>query len=192
MTSMTETSAFSPAFSSAFTFTSEAMPEDVKAASERLMNLWVGAMSPLWVPFWAASSVGVGLWAVMRNLKPAEGLLAEMPVDGWSSLFRSWGLEAGELHGKAVEAVESVTHTQTSAVETSIDATETVAEAAATAMSETAAEATEVASEVANTIVETTPEVVKPAEVVTEVVAATEPKPIARSVSASRKPKTTA
>lgn len=134
-------------------------PEDVRKASERMMNLWLGAMSPLWAPFWAASSFGVGVWAVSHNLKPAEGLLTELPAaDGWLSLFRSWGLEAGELHEKAVEAVGNA------------------AEKASVEAAPAEAVAVDPVTEAPVVTPEAAPEPVAP-------------KPIARAVSAARKPR---
>lgn len=50
-----------------------AAPEDLKQASERAVNLWVGVMSPLWLPFLAASSFGVGAWALTRGLSTLPG-----------------------------------------------------------------------------------------------------------------------
>ena len=47
-------------------------PEDMQKASEKAINFWVGALSPMWVPFWAASSFGLGAWAMTRNMKRWE------------------------------------------------------------------------------------------------------------------------
>ncbi|MEI9902688.1 MAG: hypothetical protein WDN06_00895 [Asticcacaulis sp.] len=38
-----------------------ATPEDYKQASEKAMNFWVGALSPLWAPFFAASRVSASV-----------------------------------------------------------------------------------------------------------------------------------
>ena len=146
-------------------------PEDVRKASERMMNLWLGAMSPLWAPFWAASSFGVGVWAVSHNLKPAEGLLTELPAaDGWLSLFRSWGLEAGELHEKAVEAVGNAA-----------EKAESPAEKASVEAAPAEAVAVDPVTEAPVVTPEAAPEPVAPEPVA--------PKPIARAVSAARKPR---
>lgn len=196
MTSMTETPFY-------FVTPPAMLPDDVKKASERMMNLWMGAMSPLWAPFWAASSFGVGMWALARNVKPAEGLMDDMKSDAWLGLFKSWGLEAGELHEKAVEAVEQASHEAPDVAEAVAATQETV--------SESMAEAADVAAEAAQSLSEAAPEIAKSASVVTEdapapVEALTEavsepvvkpapsaqPKPIARAVSAQRKPKTKA
>ena len=204
MTSMTDTPFY-------FVTPPAMLPDDVKKASERMVNLWMGAMSPFWAPFWAASSFGVGMWALARNVKPAESLMEDMKSDAWLGLFKSWGLEAGELHEKAVEAVEQASH--------EAEAAPAVAEAVAApqeTVSESMAEAAEIAAETAQSLSEAAPEMAEPeiaesasvvtedapapVEALTEAVSepvvkpapAAQPKPIARSVSAQRKPKTKA
>lgn len=173
MTSMTETPFY-------FVTPPAMLPEDVKKASERMMNLWMGAMSPLWAPFWVASSFGVGMWALARNVKPAEGLMDDMKSDAWLGLFRSWGLEAGELHEKAVEAVEDASRSTVATEEAATEkATNATIESAGPVMDGMAA-ASDIAAEIAGSLKET------PAEVVTAA-APVEPKPIARSVAAERK-----
>jgi hypothetical protein len=194
MTSMTDTPFY-------FVTPPAMLPDDVKKASERMMNLWMGAMSPLWAPFWAASSFGVGMWALARNVKPAESLMDDMKSDAWLGLFKSWGLEAGELHEKAVEAVgqasyeaeaaEAVTATQETVSESMAEAADVAA--AAQSLSEAAPEIAESASVV-------TEDAPAPVEALTEAVSepvvksapSAQPKPIARAVSAQRKPKTKA
>lgn len=36
--------------------------EEMKSATERLTHFWIGACSPMWVPFFAATSFGVSAW----------------------------------------------------------------------------------------------------------------------------------
>jgi hypothetical protein len=36
--------------------------EEMKNATERLTHFWIGACSPMWVPFFAATSFGVSAW----------------------------------------------------------------------------------------------------------------------------------
>ena len=57
---------------SSMTFAS-ATPDDLKQASEKALNFWVGAMSPMWLPFVAASSLGLGAWALTRSLATMPG-----------------------------------------------------------------------------------------------------------------------
>jgi hypothetical protein len=47
------------------------IPEDVTKSSHRVMNFWVGAMSPLWLPFVAASSFGIGAWMLTKGMSEA-------------------------------------------------------------------------------------------------------------------------
>ncbi len=51
-----------------------ASPEDVRGAQQKALNLWVGATSPLWAPFWLASAVGVGLWSLSQGFRQFEAL----------------------------------------------------------------------------------------------------------------------
>jgi hypothetical protein len=145
-----------------------ATPEDVKAASEKAVNFWVGAMSPLWVPFWAASTVGVSVWALAQGLKrtgmnaaeidPTIPLATKWPgfdlpfATPWS---KGWGAAAIELD----ETVEFVRDTLAEPVQLAIE-TEQKIEEALFPVAETA---------------KTAAEAVKPAEVVVESIA-----PVAR------------
>ncbi|MDI7774988.1 hypothetical protein [Asticcacaulis sp. EMRT-3] len=178
-------------------------PEDMQKASEKAMNFWVGALSPMWVPFWAASSFGLSAWAMTRNMKPAESLMSEIPAGAkWPSLFAAWGLEAGELHEKAVEAVVKTAKEaapEPEVVAPAMEAAEAVAETVIDpvievpvvvtpepeAISEPApmAVAAEMAAVVDKTV-ETAAEAAPAAKV--------EPKPIAKTMSAARKPRSKA
>ena len=55
-------------------FTS-ASPEEMRGAQEKALNLWVGATSPLWAPFWLASAFGIGFWAFGQSFKRAQGAI---------------------------------------------------------------------------------------------------------------------
>jgi len=61
-----------------------ASPEEIRDAQEKALNLWVGATSPLWAPFWLASTVGVGLWALSQGFKRTQETLGAVP-DGISA-----------------------------------------------------------------------------------------------------------
>jgi hypothetical protein len=114
-----------------------ATPEDVKAASEKAVNFWVGAMSPLWVPFWAASTVGVSVWALAQGLK-RTGMSAEIDPDAplatkwpgfdlpfatpWS---KGWGAAAVELD----ETIEYVKETVAEPMQLAIEAEQKIEEA---------------------------------------------------------------
>ncbi len=47
-------------------------PEEIRGAQQKALNLWVGAISPLWAPFWLASAVGVSLWSLGLGLRRFE------------------------------------------------------------------------------------------------------------------------
>ncbi|MFT3996717.1 MAG: hypothetical protein QM667_04855 [Asticcacaulis sp.] len=88
-------------------------PEEMKTATERLTHLWVGACSPLWVPFFAATSFGVSTWmmtgAAARGAVGSD-LYKDLPngfVD-MMSLRHSWykaGEDAAQVLGEVNEAV---------------------------------------------------------------------------------------
>lgn len=56
-----------------------ASPEEMRSAQEKALNLWVGATSPLWAPFWLASAFGVGLWTLGQGFKRAQGAIGAGP-----------------------------------------------------------------------------------------------------------------
>ncbi len=65
-----------------------ATPEEFRDASQKALNFWVGAMSPLWAPFWAATAFGVGIWTVGQGLK-RTGITNEV-IDGNAHLAARW------------------------------------------------------------------------------------------------------
>jgi len=72
-------------------FKTAATPQDMKQASEKVVNFWVGALSPMWVPFWAATSFGMGAWAVSQSLGKSEDLLKDLPLSTrWPGFMGSW------------------------------------------------------------------------------------------------------
>jgi hypothetical protein len=56
-----------------------ATPEEMRGAQEKALNLWVGATSPLWAPFWLSSAVGVGLWAWGQGLRQIQETVGAIP-----------------------------------------------------------------------------------------------------------------
>ena len=54
-------------------------PEEIRGAQEKALNLWVGATSPLWAPFWLASAVGIGLWSLGQGFRRFETSLRPAP-----------------------------------------------------------------------------------------------------------------
>ncbi len=203
MSTMTQTE--SPTYSFA-------TPDDVKQLSQKALNIWVGAMSPLWAPFWAASSFGLGVWALTQSLTKAEGLRDLPLASQWPGFSGTWAKEALQVVADpvaaATEVVEPVAETVSEAVAEAptkaVEAVEAVAEepakaveAVETAAAEVVAEATPLIDPV--TEVPVVPEVVESiaeapavAELAEPVVEAVEvaaakpvtPKAIAQSVSA--------
>jgi len=190
-----------------------ATPEEIKAASEKAMNFWVGALSPMWVPFWAASSFGLGAWAMSQNVtkKMGEGfvtpdaLLKDMPTFGamaakWPGFTGIWGTygTAAEpapmvepAHSPVpvpemftgVRAAMAAVMTQPEPEPEPVAAAETAPEPVAGPVTETAVEAV-----VAPEAVPAAPKVAKPkaakAPAPKTVPLTVTPKPIAQSVSA--------
>lgn len=55
-------------------------PEELRQASEKMLNFWVGASIPLWAPFFAAASFGIGTWALTQAMQRQQELMKDMPV----------------------------------------------------------------------------------------------------------------
>lgn len=113
-----------------------ATPEDIKAASEKALNFWVGALSPMWVPFMAASSFGLGAWAVTRGLAKG-GDMADLPLaTRWPGFAPLWGqadftpeafeARAEDAEATVVAAAETAAETAAPVVEQAVEATEAV------------------------------------------------------------------
>ncbi|HTM81505.1 hypothetical protein [Asticcacaulis sp.] len=160
-----------------------ATPEEVKAASEKVVNFWVGALSPMWVPFWAASSFGLGAWAMTQSLTKNEGLLKDMPqmadmAGKWPGFTGVWGVAAARAEAAVKAAEDTVEKTAEALVETVEAAPEPkvvfdpVIEAPVA---------------VSGAVVEA-PAVLKAAAKPVKAALKIEPKPIARAVSAVKKP----
>ncbi|MEI9905905.1 MAG: hypothetical protein WDN06_19825 [Asticcacaulis sp.] len=140
-------------------------PEDIQQSSEKAMNFWVGALSPYWVPFWAASGFGLGAWAMSRNLMQGEGLLQNLPLAArWPGFTAVWGQK-----DFAPEALEVVTEAPVDAVETVIETVAPVVEAVekaaapiAVAVEETIEPAVTVAEKAVEPMVEVAEPVIDP------------------------------
>ncbi len=164
-----------------------ATPEEVKAASEKVVNFWVGALSPMWVPFWAASSFGLGAWAMTQSLGRSEGLLKDMPQ--MTDLAGKW--PGFGVWGASTAAAEP-------AVKTSADAAADMAKTTVKAAAETVEKMVDTVAEVASEpevvfdpVIEApvaVSDAVVEAQAVLKAAAKVEPKPIAKAVSAVKKP----
>ncbi|MFT4075846.1 MAG: hypothetical protein QM647_09975 [Asticcacaulis sp.] len=200
-------------------------PEEVKAASEKVVNFWVGALSPMWVPFWAASSFGLSAWAMTQSLSKSEGLLKDVPQMGDLAKWPGFGTTGfGGVWGaaeKVAGAVEPAAEKAASVVKSSARAAPKTAKAVAEKAVDTATDTAKTAVKAASKTVEATtamvtdaveampepkvafdPVIEAPVAVEAAAVEApavlkaaaiapvkVEPKPIARAVSAVKKPK---
>ncbi|WP_349321654.1 hypothetical protein [Asticcacaulis sp. MM231] len=168
-----------------------ATPEEMKAASEKVMNFWVGALSPMWVPFWAASSFGLSAWAMTQNLAKSEGLLKDMPLAGrWPGFNGVWGA-AANLQDEAVKTAEAVTEPVVEAAKEAVaEAVQAVPEPEVVldrVIEAPVAVADAVVVE-AGSLKMAAEEAVKASESAAKETVKVEPKPIAKAVSAVRKP----
>ncbi len=83
--------------------------EEMKSATERLTHFWIGACSPMWVPFFAATSFGVSAWMLSGATARRAGgndLYKDLPhgfVD-MMSLRQSW-FKASEDAAHVLEEV---------------------------------------------------------------------------------------
>ncbi len=109
-----------------------ATPEDIRDLSQKSLHLWVGATSPLWAPFWAAASFGVGIWALGQGAaKALGGTLYDKDLP----LALKWpGFEALPKHVEVLSplvetTIEEVVATTTQAVEETTAVTAETAEA---------------------------------------------------------------
>jgi len=146
-----------------------ATPDDVKTVTTQTLNIWAGALSPLWLPFWAASSAGIGLWGLSQAVKRGFG---NLPDAGDTVLAAKWPGFALTLPAPAAKAVEDVVveapkaaaKTVKKAVETIAevveDAPEVLTEAANTAIAVSEDTAQAVRDEIAETVAEATAETV--------------------------------
>lgn len=128
-----------------------ATPEDIRDLSQKSLHLWVGATSPLWAPFWAAASFGVGAWALGQG---AAKVLGGTLYDKDLPLALKWpGFAVLPKHVEALSPiVEKVTDEVATTAEQAVDATAAVATEAVETVAETvetvAAAQTETASKV--------------------------------------------
>jgi hypothetical protein len=66
-----------------------ATPDEVRLASEKAFNIWLGAVSPLWAPFMAATAAGLSFWSMSQAVRRGLGFTSlEMTPD--AHLFAKW------------------------------------------------------------------------------------------------------
>lgn len=155
-----------------------ATPEDFKQASERAMNLWIGALSPMWVPFMAASAFGMSAYVAGKTLQ--KDLVGDLPLaPRWPGFAPMWGQMgvAPDFTPQAFEqaivdaaqAVEDVVAPVEAAMETMVKATmSTFTDATADVAGDTEVVAHAVTEAAAETVVapEVLPVEVAPVETV--------------------------
>ncbi len=186
--------------------------DEARQSWEKAANLWVGASLPLWAPFFAAASVGIGAWAVVRTWQRGEDLARQLPLAG------GW-LKSDLLPESVAETVDTTVALATEAAETvepivtAVGATVTQTVEAPAVMAAEIAETVEPVAEavavspvldpvteapVVPAVVEAIAEPAVPEVVATaapEVAEAVEPKPLAKDLAvaksrpAPRKPK---
>ncbi|MGZ3298118.1 MAG: hypothetical protein ACXU8O_03810, partial [Asticcacaulis sp.] len=93
-----------------------AAPEEMREASRRMLNLWVGAISPLWAPFWLTSSIGVGLWTAAQTLKQIQTAARTSP-DALAESSGGVTDVAGTVQDMVREGLIAPVHMAVSAVE---------------------------------------------------------------------------
>ncbi len=173
-------------------------PESLKSASQQALNIWVGAMSPLWAPFWAATSFGLGAWMVSQSLTRTEDMMKGMPLNSkWPSL---WGLQAtaAQAMDKAVEDVvekampvmKAATSVVAEEVEAVVAAVEGTTRDGAPAKVETVIDPViEAPVKIAKPVVEAASDTVAKAAKMAKTTAKVEPKDIAKTMAVNT-PKT--
>lgn len=159
-------------------------PEDIRQASEKALNLWVGVLSPYWAPFFAASGFGLGAWAMSRSLIQNEHLADELPlVARWPGFTPLWGQK--DFTPEVLEPVVDA------AVETGAE----VAAKTAETLAESAVAATEEATDAVMDPVAEVPVVPAVAEAIAEPAAEAvvpiapkpiAPKPIAKALAVAK------
>lgn len=144
-----------------------ATPQDIQDLSQKSLHLWVGATSPLWAPFWAAASFGVGLWALGQG---AARTLGGTLYDKDLPLALKWpGFEALPKSVEALNAsvAEAAAHAAVDGVEKAEAVVAGTAESVTDAVETAAGASAEIAPEPA--LVEETPiAAVEAASVVTD------------------------
>lgn len=100
----------------------------VQQASERVTNFWMGALSPMWVPFWAATSFGISAWSVAQAMSATKTVGSE---GGFKPLgfVNPWLPNASALNTVMAETESAIRDTQRAAMKMMMEAEEVAAEA---------------------------------------------------------------
>ena len=102
-----------------------ATPEEFKDASQKMVNIWVGAMSPLWAPFWAATAFGVGVWAWGQGFKNSiaagELIDKDAPLAArWPGFALPFATPWSHGYGEVIEKVDALTDIAQEALSTPV------------------------------------------------------------------------
>jgi hypothetical protein len=120
---------------SAFTHT----PEDLRQVSQKMLTVWAGAVSPLWMPFFAATSFGIGTWAMIQAMQRNQDLFKDMPLNGfWQASEKMSEAFLGKADTSPVAVATAASHT----LDMLSGSRTAVAEAATSVMNETIGMAT--------------------------------------------------
>lgn len=148
-------------------------PYDADAA-QKALNLWVGASSVFWAPFWAASTAGLSLWMVRESASRVAPFSDDLPpaFRDWLSARSLWfsGVSpVAEIVEDAAEAAFDIANDVPEVVLKVVDAAEDVVSSAIEVisdLSEEAIEANETVAETTADVIETAPEPVQATPVV--------------------------
>ncbi len=99
----------------------------VQQASERVANFWMGALSPMWVPFWAATSFGISAWSVTQALSAtkAAGSGGSKPL----GFINPWMPDSSVMTTMLAETESAIRDTQRAAMKMMMEAEEVATEA---------------------------------------------------------------
>lgn len=118
-----------------------ATPDDVRELSQRSLNIWAGAMSPLWAPFFMAASFGVGVWSLGQGMaRSLGGTLYDRDLP----LAAKW---PGFLPAPASDAVKTVEAATETVAETTLAPLTEIVEATADTASDLSSETLQQAAE---------------------------------------------
>jgi hypothetical protein len=142
-----------------------ATPEDLRGLSQKSLHIWVGAVSPLWAPFWVAASFGMGVWALGQGAARTLGgtlydkdLLLAAKWPGFQGLPKPVNSMAADLADTSADILKDAAAATTETVEKTqglaADAIETAATTALDATNDTTEKALAVADEAVETAVD--------------------------------------
>ncbi|WAC48147.1 hypothetical protein OVA03_15845 [Asticcacaulis sp. SL142] len=99
----------------------------VQQASERMANFWMGALSPMWVPFFAATSFGISAWSMTQALSATKvvGSGGSKPL----GFINPWLPDSSVMTTMLAETESAIRDTQRAAMKMMMEAEEVALEA---------------------------------------------------------------